>query len=114
MKSHKDTNYNIPGEATLEVIGGKWKTLIIYHLIFGAKRTSELKKEIPKISQKMLTQQLRELEGDGIIVRTIYSEIPPKVVYELSELGWSLKPLLTQMCDWGEKLILKPLDQIKL
>ncbi|MGM0877927.1 MAG: winged helix-turn-helix transcriptional regulator [Bacillota bacterium] len=95
-------NYNIPVEATIEVIGGKWKTLILCHLTYGPKRTSELKREMPKITQKMLTQQLRELEEDGMIIRTVFNQVPPKVIYELSEFGWSLKPILNLMCDWGE------------
>jgi len=97
--------YNIPVEATLDVIGGKWKTLILCHLTDGAKRTSELKKLMPDITQKMLTQQLRELEEDEIIIRTVYNQVPPKVVYEISELGESLKPILDQMCEWGEQYI---------
>lgn len=94
--------YHIPVEATVDLIGGKWKTLIICHLTYEKKRTGELKRLIPDITQKMLTQQLRELEEDGLIKRTIYQEIPPKVTYELTELGWSLKPILQMMCDWGE------------
>ncbi|MBB6690261.1 helix-turn-helix transcriptional regulator [Cohnella xylanilytica] len=97
--------YEYPVEATLEVIGGKWKTLILCHLTYGPKRTSELKKLIPEITQKMLTQQLRELEEDGVILRTVYNQVPPKVVYELSELGESLRPVIDVMCDWGERYI---------
>lgn len=98
-------NYNIPVEATIDVIGGKWKTLILCHLTYGPKRTGELKREMPKITQKMLIQQLKELEEDGMIIRTVFNQVPPKVIYELSELGWSLKPILNQMCDWGEEFI---------
>lgn len=97
--------YNIPVEATLDVIGGKWKVVIMCHLIKGNRRTSELKKLIPNITQKMLTQQLRELENDGVIVRTVYEQVPPKVVYSLSEYGWSLRSILDAMCAWGEKHI---------
>lgn len=95
--------YNIPAEATLEVLGGKWKLLILCYLNCGPMRTSEFRKEIPNITQKMLTQHLRELEADGIIKRTVYNQIPPKVVYEMSELGLSLKPILDQLGEWGEK-----------
>ncbi|WP_029192413.1 winged helix-turn-helix transcriptional regulator [Paenibacillus harenae] len=100
--SHK---YTIPAEATLDVIGGKWKTLILCHLSYGPKRTSELKKAMPGITQKMLTQQLRELEDDGIISRTVYNQVPPKVVYEMTEIGESLSTILDQLCEWGEKFI---------
>jgi len=97
--------HNIPAEATLEVIGGKWKLLILCYLNCGPMRSSEIRKEIPDISQKILTQQLRELEEDGIIIRTIYNQVPPKVVYELSELGKSLKFILDQLGEWGEYYI---------
>ncbi|GIO01617.1 putative HTH-type transcriptional regulator YtcD [Brevibacillus halotolerans] len=99
--------YNITVEATLEVIGGKWKCVILCHLTHGKKRTSELKRNMPGITQKMLTQQLRELEQDGIVNRIIYNQVPPKVEYELSEYGWSLKPILDSLCVWGEKHIIK-------
>jgi len=99
--------YNITVEATLEVIGGKWKCVILCHLTHGKKRTSELKRVMPGITQKMLTQQLRELEQDGIVNRIIYNQVPPKVEYELSEYGWSLKPILDSLCVWGEKHIIK-------
>ncbi|MDN9009389.1 winged helix-turn-helix transcriptional regulator [Brevibacillus laterosporus] len=99
--------YNITVEATLEVIGGKWKCVILCHLTHGKKRTSELKRIMPGITQKMLTQQLRELEQDGIINRISYNQVPPKVEYELSEYGWSLKPILDSLCVWGEKHLIK-------
>ncbi|MEK4874096.1 helix-turn-helix domain-containing protein [Bacillus sp. FSL W8-0102] len=99
--------YNIPVEATLEVIGGKWKCVILCHLTRGKKRTSELKRLMPGITQKMLTQQLRELEEDGIINRIFYHQIPPKVEYELSEYGWTLQHILDSLCAWGEKHITK-------
>ncbi|MEC0093499.1 HxlR family transcriptional regulator [Paenibacillus macquariensis subsp. defensor] len=99
--------YNISVEATLEVIGGKWKCVILCHLTHGKKRTSELKKLMPGITQKMLTQQLRELEADGIINRIIYNQVPPKVEYELSEYGTSLESILNSLCNWGEQHIIK-------
>ena len=99
--------YNISVEATLEVIGGKWKCVILCHLTHGKKRTSELKRLMPAITQKMLTQQLRELGQDGIINRIIYNEVPPKVEYELSEYGWSLNSILDSLCAWGENHIVK-------
>ncbi|WP_232697517.1 winged helix-turn-helix transcriptional regulator [Brevibacillus daliensis] len=103
----KKKKYNISVEATLEVIGGKWKCVILCHLTYGKKRTSELKRLMPEITQKMLTQQLRELEADGVISRIVYNQIPPKVEYELSEYGWSLQSILDSLCAWGEKHITK-------
>jgi DNA-binding HxlR family transcriptional regulator len=94
--------YNIPVEATLDVIGGKWKVVIMCHLIKGEKRTSELKKLMPSITQKMLTQQLRELEEDGVVNRMVFDQFPPKVIYSLTKYGWSLRPILDAMCSWGE------------
>lgn len=94
--------YNIPVEAALEVIGGKWKVVILCHLIKGKKRTNELRKLMPAITQKMLTQQLRELEEDGVILREVYNQVPPKVEYSLTEYGWSLKHILDLLCTWGE------------
>ncbi|ADM38859.1 winged helix-turn-helix transcriptional regulator [Bacillus spizizenii ATCC 6633 = JCM 2499] len=93
--------YNISVEATLEVIGGKWKCVILCHLTHGKKRTSELKRLMPNITQKMLTQQLRELEADGVINRIVYNQVPPKVEYELSEYGRSLEGILDMLCAWG-------------
>jgi DNA-binding HxlR family transcriptional regulator len=88
-------------EISLEVIGGKWKGLVLYHLIKGPKRTSELKKIVQNISQKMLIQTLRELETDGLIYRKMYNQLPPKVEYSITELGSSLEPMLRALCAWG-------------
>ncbi|MCM3315343.1 helix-turn-helix transcriptional regulator [Rummeliibacillus sp. G93] len=99
--------YNISVEATLEVIGGKWKCVILCHLTHGKKRTSELKRLMPNITQKMLTQQLRELEEDGVINRIVYNQVPPKVEYELSEYGQSLEGILNSLCLWGESHLTK-------
>lgn len=90
-----------PVEITLEMIGGKYKALILWHLSEGTLRFSELKKLILGATPKMLTQQLRELESDGLIHREIFPVIPPKVEYSLSALGTSLMPVLTAMRDWG-------------
>ncbi len=103
----KKKKYNISVEATLEVIGGKWKCVILCHLTHGKKRTSELKRLMPNITQKMLTQQLRELEEDGVINRIIYNQVPPKVEYELSDYGKSLEGILDALCAWGEHHITK-------
>ncbi|MEK4663757.1 winged helix-turn-helix transcriptional regulator [Priestia sp. FSL H7-0729] len=99
--------YNISVEATLEVIGGKWKCVILCHLTHGKRRTSDLKRIMPAITQKMLTQQLRELENDGIVNRIVYNQVPPKVEYELSDYGRSLEPILTALCNWGDQHIVK-------
>ncbi|WP_397537100.1 winged helix-turn-helix transcriptional regulator [Rummeliibacillus pycnus] len=95
--------YNIGVEATMDVIGGKWKPIILCNLRHQKMRTSELKRAIPDITQKMLTQQLRELEVDGIILRKVYNQVPPKVEYCLSDYGNSLGDLLDLLCSWGEK-----------
>lgn len=99
--------YNISVEATLEVIGGKWKCVILCHLTHGKRRTSDLKRLMPGITQKMLTQQLRELEDDGIVNRIVYNQVPPKVEYELSEYGNSLRSILDALCNWGELHIIR-------
>lgn len=93
-------------EITLKMIGGKYKPLILLLLIQqGTKRFNELLSEIHTISQRTLTNQLRELENDGLINRKVYPEIPPKVEYSISEKGKTLKEILLLMCDWGEKNI---------
>jgi DNA-binding HxlR family transcriptional regulator len=94
--------YNTGVEATLEVIGGKWKPVILFLLTFGKKRNGEFISQMPFITQKVLTQQLRELEVDGVIKRTSYNVVPPKVEYELTDYGWSLKEILHLMCRWGD------------
>lgn len=99
--------YNISVEATLEVIGGKWKCVILCHLTHGKLRTSDLKRLMPAITQKMLIQQLRELEQDGIVNRISYNQVPPKVEYELSDYGRTLQSILDSLCAWGERHIIK-------
>lgn len=88
-------------EVSLDVIGGKWKALVLYYLIKGPKRTSELKRLIPTITQKMLIQTLRELEMSGLILRKMYNQVPPKVEYSTTELGQSLESILEALCNWG-------------
>lgn len=92
-----------PVTTTLSVIGGKWKPIILYTIYKETKRFSEIKKLIPTISQKMLTQQLRELEADAVIHRRVYPVVPPKVEYSLTEYGRTLMPILDAMVAWGEK-----------
>ncbi|EKF52008.1 winged helix-turn-helix transcriptional regulator [Lactococcus garvieae] len=95
--------YNIGVEATMDVIGGKWKSIILCNLRHSPRRPGELKRNIPGISQKMLTQQLRELELDNIIVRKVYNQVPPKVEYSISPYGESLNYILDSLCSWGEE-----------
>ncbi|GAK47574.1 transcriptional regulator [Secundilactobacillus oryzae JCM 18671] len=99
--------YHIGVEATLDVIGGKWKPIILCHLGNGEMRTGELRRAIPQITQKMLTQQLRELEEDEIISREVYQQVPPKVEYGLTDYGRTLSDLLVKMSIWGEQRVAK-------
>ncbi len=91
-----------PVETTLTLIGDKWKVLILRDLMPGTKRFGELKKSIGSVSQKVLTAQLRDMEGNGLVHREVYAEVPPRVEYSLTELGRSLKPILDSMWSWGE------------
>jgi DNA-binding HxlR family transcriptional regulator len=104
MRKQKHSNYKqCPIEATLDVIGGKWKGIILYRILENKRRFNELRRLIPTITQRMLTLQLRELERDGLINRTIYPVIPPKVEYELTDHGRSLVPILNALKEWGER-----------
>lgn len=96
-----------PVETTLQLIGSKWKVLILRDLIGGTKRFGELKKSIGNVSQKVLTQQLRMMEEDGLVNREIFAEVPPRVEYSLTDLGMSLKPVLDAMSHWGADYKLK-------
>lgn len=104
--NNEKSNDNLPAcpvETTLMLIGNKWKVLIIRDLLTGTKRFGELKKSIGKVSQKVLTTQLRDIdmEESGLISRKVYAEVPPKVEYSLTELGKSLQPILNAMLQWG-------------
>jgi len=90
-----------PVEFTLDVIGGKWKGVLLYHLLEGTKRFNEFRKICPAITQRMLTLQLRELEADGIVHREVYQQVPPKVEYSLTAFGQSLAPIIRSMAVWG-------------
>ena len=92
-----------PVETTLTLISNKWKVLILRDLMPGTKRFGELKKSVGNVSQKVLTAQLREMEQSGLLIRTVYPEVPPRVEYTLIELGRSLKPILNAMWNWGEE-----------
>ena len=91
-----------PVETTLLLIGDKWKVLILRDLMPGTKRFGELKKSIGSVSQKVLTAQLRDMEESGLLTRTVYAEVPPRVEYRLTDLGRSLEPILVAMRNWGE------------
>ncbi|EGB15752.1 transcriptional regulator, HxlR family [Pseudodesulfovibrio mercurii] len=103
LKVCGDKKYYCSMELTLQVIGGKWKPIIIHRLgTEGVLRFSEVRRSIPNITQKMLTQQLRELEADGMVRREVYAQVPPKVEYSLTELGESIMPVIGSLCRWGE------------
>ncbi|MCR8644314.1 helix-turn-helix transcriptional regulator [Paenibacillus sp. N1-5-1-14] len=90
-----------PVEYTLDVIGGKWKGILLYHMLEEKKRFSDFRRICPAITQRMLTLQLRELEEDGVVHREVYQQVPPKVEYSLTEFGQSLKPIIMLMREWG-------------
>ncbi|WP_289201051.1 winged helix-turn-helix transcriptional regulator [Phocaeicola sartorii] len=92
-----------PVETTLSLIGNKWKVLILRDLLPGTKRFGELKNSIGGVSQKVLTAQLRDMEENGLVNRKVYAEVPPKVEYSLTDLGYSLKPILDALQNWGEE-----------
>jgi DNA-binding HxlR family transcriptional regulator len=89
-------------ERTMSLIDGKWKIIVLYKLLRGTLRFNELRRLIPSITQRMLTHQLRELEADGLIIRTVYAQVPPRVEYTLSARGRSLEPVLMAMKEWGD------------
>lgn len=95
--------YHCALDVTMDFIGGKWKSIVLWYLRKGPKRFSELNKQIPGITEKMLSLQLKQLEQDGIIERKVYAEVPPKVEYYLTEEGKTLLPLLEEMAKWGRK-----------
>jgi DNA-binding HxlR family transcriptional regulator len=96
-----DCDFGCPLEACLEVIGGKWKGVILFHLLGGTKRFNELRRLMPDVTQRMLTRQLRELEADRIVTRRVYAEVPPKVEYSLTTYGRTLEPSLRMLQKWG-------------
>lgn len=102
-----DCSAACPIEAALEVIGGKWKGMALYHLLDGTKRFNELKREVNGVTQRMLTKQLRELEVNGLISRQVYAEVPPKVEYSLTKKGKALRPILLALEKWGAQYVFK-------
>jgi len=106
MKHRKfDCSPGCPVEATLELIGGKWKGLVLYHLLQGTMRFSELRRKVPGVTQRMLTRQLRELESAGLILRTVFAEVPPRVEYALTAEGQSLRPVILALREWGSNYL---------
>ncbi len=97
-----EKQYHCPVEVTLDIIGGKWKCQILWWLRDGTKRFGELKQLMPQITQKILTEQLRELEADGLIQRQVYREKPPRVEYFLTSYGITVRPITDLMCAWGK------------
>jgi DNA-binding HxlR family transcriptional regulator len=95
------TSPTCPAESTAKLIGGRWKIVILWYLFQGVKRFSELQRALGSVSQKVLTQQLRDMERDGIVARTVYAQVPLKVEYSITPLGLSLKPVVEAMHRWG-------------
>ncbi|MFC0243511.1 winged helix-turn-helix transcriptional regulator [Rhodopseudomonas telluris] len=98
-----DCGPGCPVEATLDLIDGKWKGVILFHLQSGRLRFGELRRRMPGITQRMLTKQLRALEEDGLVLREVFAEVPPRVEYELSEMGESLRPVIDALKRWAEE-----------
>jgi DNA-binding HxlR family transcriptional regulator len=105
QKRQYDCQYGCSVEAAMDVIGGRWKGVILFHLLAGTKRFSELQRLAKGCTQRMLTLQLRELEAAGVVKRTVYAEVPPKVEYSLTEFGRSLEPALILLRQWGDEYI---------
>lgn len=105
--------YQCPVEATIDVIGGKWKPLILYYLFMGPQRFGQLRRAIPQATQQMLTQHLRELEADGVVRRTVFAVVPPHVEYAVTPFGQTLEPLMHQMLAWGEAYLAQTADAVR-
>lgn len=103
MSKIKDKTYQCPLALSIDLIGGKWKSIILWQLREKVLRFSQLKRRLPGITQKMLTQQLRELEADGLLTRVVYPQVPPKVEYSLTDYGQTVLPVLRLMFKWGLK-----------
>lgn len=106
QRHNSDHLYNCPVEAALDLFGGKWKGVILFHLSHGKKRFNELSKLLTKISPRVLTKQLRDLEDDGLVHRKIYAEVPPRVEYSLTNKGQTLVPILVSLQEWGNSHVL--------
>lgn len=102
MNTEKIKSYHCPVEAAMDVIGGKYKALIVYELMNGTRRYNEIQRAVPQATPRMLSKQLKELEADGVIDRVLYPVVPPKTEYSLTELGRTLVPIVDALCKWGE------------
>jgi len=105
---------SLPAERALKVISGRWKPIVLYHLMTGPRRLSELCRLMPSVSQKVLIQQLREMQAHGIVSREVFAQVPPRVEYAATPLGLSLEPVLLALCEWGRRHAteLDELDQL--
>jgi DNA-binding HxlR family transcriptional regulator len=112
--AHRKNLPLLPIERALKAISGRWKAVILYHLLGSPKRLSELRRLIPHVSQKMLVQQLRDMEEHGLVHRKIFAQVPPRVDYSATELGLSLEPVMLTLCAWGQRHAaeLKELDRV--
>lgn len=107
MRKQRHPGYtNCPVEAALDLIGGKWKSIILFRVLEETRRFNELRRLMPGLTQRMLTNQLRELEQDGLIARKVYAEVPPKVEYSMTEFGRTLEPVLLALKQWAEAQML--------
>ena len=103
MRKQRHEQYtNCPVEAALDIIGGKWKSIILFRVLEETRRFNELRRLLPNITQRTLTNQLRELERDGLLQRNVYAEVPPKVEYSITDFGRTLEPVLTTLKGWAE------------
>ena len=103
MRKQRHPAYtNCPVEAALDIIGGKWKSIILFRVMEETRRFNELRRLLPNITQRMLTNQLRELERDGMVHRKVYAEVPPRVEYSITEFGGTLEPVLRELTQWAE------------
>lgn len=93
----------IPAERTLKLLGGRWKASLLYHLFAGPKRLSELSRLLTRANQKVLIEQLKELEEHGVVRREVFAEVPPRVEYSVTELGQTLQPVIAMLCEWGRR-----------
>lgn len=112
MRKQRHPSYtNCPVEAALDLIGGKWKSIILFRVLEETRRFNELRRLMPGLTQRMLTNQLRELEQDGLIVRKVYAEVPPKVEYSMTEFGKTLEPVLLTLKQWAEAQMLPRMNK---
>jgi DNA-binding HxlR family transcriptional regulator len=112
MRKQRHQAYtNCPVEAGLDLIGGKWKSILLFRVMEQTRRFNELQRLVPSLTQRMLTNQLRELERDGLISRTVYAQVPPKVEYSITEFGKTLEPVLVALKNWAETHMLPRMEQ---